>query len=62
MIQQFHFGYLSEESKKNSERYMHPYVYYTIIYNSQDMETILSAHWWKMDKEDDGAMGKIKSR
>ena len=32
-------GYLSEEKENaNSERYLHPHVYCSIIYNSQDME------------------------
>ena len=39
MIQQFHFSYLPEENKKsNSKRDMHPCVYCSIIYKSQDME------------------------
>ena len=33
-------GYLSEEDKNtNLKRYMHPHVYYRIVYNSQDMQT-----------------------
>ena len=33
-------GYLSEENKKtNLKRYMHPRVYCSIIYSSQDVET-----------------------
>ena len=32
-------GYLLKEYENtNSKRYMHPYVYCSIIYNSQDME------------------------
>ena len=35
----FTTGYLARENENtNSERYMHPYVYCSIIYNSQDME------------------------
>ena len=35
------FGYLSEGNKNiNSKRYLHPYVPYSITYNSQDLETI----------------------
>ena len=39
MIQQFHF---EENENTNLKRYLHPHVYCTIIYNSQDMETTLS--------------------
>ena len=40
MIPQFHIRYLPKENKSNnSKRYMHPYIHYNIIYNSQDMET-----------------------
>lgn len=32
-------GYLPEENKSiNSKRYIHPYVHFIIIYNSQDIE------------------------
>ena len=32
-------GTLSEESQNtNSKEYMHPYVHYSVIYNSQDLE------------------------
>ena len=34
-------GNLSEETwNTNSKEYMHPYVYYIIIYNSQDVEAV----------------------
>ena len=34
-------GYLSKENENtNSNGYMHPYVHFSIIYNSQDMKTI----------------------
>ena len=33
-------GYLTEENENmNLKKYMHAYVHYRIIYNSQDMET-----------------------
>ena len=33
-------GYISKESENMiSERYLHSHVYYSIIYNSQDVET-----------------------
>ena len=33
------FGYLPKQSQNpNSKRYMHPYVYCSIIYNRQDIE------------------------
>ena len=33
-------GYLCKENENtNLKRYIHPYVHYSIIYNSQDMET-----------------------
>ena len=46
-------GYLLKENDNtNLKRYMHPYVYCSIIYNSQDMEaTQVSIHRW-MDKEE----------
>ena len=45
--------YLPKECENtNSKGYMHPYVYSSIIYNSQDMEVAqVSIYWW-MDKED----------
>ena len=45
--------YLPKEYKNtNSKGYMHPYVYSSIIYNSQIMEAAqVSIDWW-MDKED----------
>ena len=41
-------GYLPKEYKDtNWNRYMHSYVYRSIIYNSQDMETDqVSVNWW----------------
>ena len=41
-------GYLPKGYKNtNTKRYMHPYVYCSIIYNSQDMEaTQVSIHGW----------------
>ena len=45
MIQQFHcWIYVWKNKNTNSERYMHPNVHSSIIYNSQDMEANLSAH------------------
>ena len=46
-------GYFPKEYKNmNSTGYTHPYVYFSIIYNSQIMEAVqVSIHWW-MDKED----------
>ena len=46
-------GYLPKENKNTKlKRYMHPYVYWSIIYNSQDMEaTQVSIDRW-IDKED----------
>ena len=39
-------GYLPLKYKNtNSEGYMHPYVYSTIIYNNQIMETAQVSHW-----------------
>ena len=33
------FGYVAKEIQNtNSKRYMHPYVYHSIIYNNQDTE------------------------
>ena len=45
--------YLPKEYKNtNSEGYMQPDIYSSIIYNSHTMETAqLSINWW-MDKED----------
>ena len=45
-------GYLCKENKStNLKRYMHPYVHWSIIYNSQDMETNeVSIDGW-MDKD-----------
>ena len=45
-------GYLPKEQKNtNSKGYMHPYVYCSIIYNSQTMEAVqVSTDWW-MDRE-----------
>ena len=41
MIQQFHsWVFIQTKQKRNQERYMHPYVHCSIIYNSQDMEEI----------------------
>ena len=41
-------GYLSGENENtNSKGLMNPYVHCSIIYNSQDMETALSVHWWR---------------
>ena len=38
-------GILSKEGKNtNLKRYIHPCVYHSIIYNSQDMENNLSDH------------------
>ena len=43
-----------ENEDTNLKRYMHPYVHYSIIYNSQGMAaTQVSIHRW-MDKEDVG--------
>ena len=41
-------GYLPREYRNtNSERYLHPYIHSSIIYNSQKMETIqMSINWW----------------
>ena len=46
-------GYLSKENgNTNSKRYIHPYVYCSIFYNSQDMDTTqVSINKW-MYKED----------
>ena len=36
-----HSGYLSEENENRiSKRYPHPHVHWSIIHNSQEMETI----------------------
>ena len=53
MIQQSHYGYLHKEYENtNSKGYTNPYVYSSIIYNSQDMEAAqVSISWW-MDKEE----------
>ena len=41
MIQPFYLWYLSKENENtNLKRYMHPYIYCSIIYNTQDTETI----------------------
>ena len=42
-------GYLSKEIENtNSERYMHPHVHCSVIYNSQDMETTkVSIDGWR---------------
>ena len=41
MIQQFHFWVFIQRKWKNYlDRYMHPHVYCTVIYNSQHIETI----------------------
>ena len=38
MIQKFHFLVHIQNENINSKRYMHPYVYYSLIYHSQDVE------------------------
>ena len=46
-------GYLFKENKNtNLKRYMHSYVYCSIIYNSQDMEATQVPINRGMDKED----------
>ena len=51
MIQQFHFyKYIQRNKNTNWERYLLFHVHWGTIYNSQDMETILSVHRWIMDK------------
>ena len=53
MIQLFPTEYLPKEYKKtNSKRYMHPYVYCSIIYSSQDMKAIQVSNHSCMNKED----------
>jgi len=53
-------GYLSKGNKNtNSKRYLHSYVHCSIIYNSQDMETIcVSIHWWM---EEENVQWNVKS-
>ena len=48
-------GYLPKKYKNtNSKGYMNPYVYSSVIHNSQGMEAAqVSIDWW-MDKEDVG--------
>ena len=39
MTQQFHFGNLSKETQNTgSKQYMHPYIHWSAIYNSQDLK------------------------
>jgi len=46
MIQQFNFWVFSQRKQNtNLKRYMHSYIYCSIIHNSQEMEANLSAHW-----------------
>ena len=40
MIQNSSFGYFSKKTNITIfKKYMHPYIHWSIIYNSQDMET-----------------------
>ena len=51
ILQSCNWVVLPKYKNTNSEGYMHPYIYYSIIYNSQIMEAAeISINWW-MDKE-----------
>ena len=46
MIQQFHYWiFIQRKQIPNSKNRLHPHIYCSIIYNSQDIEKILSAYW-----------------
>ena len=46
-------GYLPKENKNtNSKRYMHSYVYFSIIHNSQDMKETQVSLYWLIHEED----------
>ena len=53
MTQRFHSGYISKENENTkSKRYMHPCVYSSIIYNTQNIEAIQVPINRQMEKED----------
>ena len=46
MIQQFHYWiFIQRKQIPNSKNSLHPHIYCSIIYNSQDIEKIWSAYW-----------------